>query len=205
MSDMQRENLRMAPTPSLERRMVAQCDSGTGERFLLGRRYTLDKNLGEDEGQGADGTVWFATDTQTGHLVFVKMFKAGTDEDDIKQMRCQREWAMVKRIQETRLAPKAAPLSHPIVALLESSYGTVSQGRTEEGALFYQVMERCDHDLFTPLARKHPRQGYKFSEPLARFLFRQIVNGVKLMADAGIHHRDLKMENILLKNVPPRG
>ena len=40
---------------------------------------------------------------------------------------------MVKRIQETRLAPKAAPLSHPIVALLESSYGTVSQGRTEEG------------------------------------------------------------------------
>ena len=55
-------------------------------------------------------------------------------------MRCQREWAMVKRIQETRLAPKAAPLSHPIVALLESSYGTVSQGRTEEGALFYQVV-----------------------------------------------------------------
>jgi len=60
-------------------------------------------------------------------------------------------------------------------------------------------MERCECDLFTPLAAKSPTMGFRFSEPLARFLFRQVVNGVLMLSRAGLAHRDLKLENILLK------
>ena len=50
----------MAPSEQLEHRMKLQCQKKIGEPFLLGMRYALDKNLGKEDGEGADGTVWFA-------------------------------------------------------------------------------------------------------------------------------------------------
>lgn len=40
--------------------------------------------------------------------------------------------------------------------------------------------------------------GGKFGEPLARFYFKQLIEGIKVCHKIGIVHRDLKCENLLL-------
>jgi len=194
------EGLRLAPTRGLENLMKTQCRSQRGERFTVARRYALYKNLSQKEGEGADGTVWFATDTKENKEVFVKLFQSRVDQNDTLRMRANREWAMVKKIKSMRLAPADATATHPIVALCEVAYGSIEQGHEEMGMCCIQVMERCDGDLFSILSCRQAPLGMRFSEPLARWLFRQILRGVKLMADNGVYHRDLKVENILIKN-----
>ena len=104
-------------------------------------RYALLHNLGQSEGEGADGTVWFASDTQQGEKsVFVKLFKHKVDDTEKLRNRAMREWAMVKRVRDLKLSPPDAELYHPIVALLETSYGSVTQGCKEEGCIYYQAI-----------------------------------------------------------------
>jgi len=126
-------------------------------------RYALLHNLGQSEGEGADGTVWFASDTQQGEKsVFVKLFKHKVDDTEKLRNRAMREWAMVKRVRDLKLSPNPNPnpnpnpkvkrvrdlklsppdaeLYHPIVALLETSYGSVTQGCKEEGCIYYQAI-----------------------------------------------------------------
>jgi len=108
---------------------------------------------------------------------------------------------MLKRFKDLKLVLSDAPLRHPIVAVLQMAYGELSQGASEEAApVYYQVLERCDRDLHDALNVCNSG-SYSFSEPLARFLFRQIIKAVQLCHEKGIHHRDLKCENILLKDL----
>lgn len=37
----------------------------------------------------------------------------------------------------------------------------------------------------------------RFSEPIARFYFHQLINGLEYVHNKGITHRDLKPENVL--------
>ena len=38
----------------------------------------------------------------------------------------------------------------------------------------------------------------RFSEPMTRYFFRQLITGLKHVHDSGITHRDLKPENLFL-------
>ncbi|KAG0245525.1 kinase-like domain-containing protein [Mortierella sp. GBAus27b] len=64
-------------------------------------------------------------------------------------------------------------------------------------------VEQSHYYLVTELARggelfDYIRDLSKLTEPQARHVFRQLLNGVKYLHDHGIVHRDLKLENILI-------
>lgn len=63
----------------------------------------------------------------------------------------------------------------------------------EEGNFLYMVSEFCDEELFDVLKNEGPYQ-----EPQARRIFRQIVMAVEAMHTAGVAHRDLSLENVML-------
>ena len=73
----------------------------------------------------------------------------------------------------------------------ESDY-TNDRGVTEK--VFYMALELCSGgELFDFIA-----QTGKFSEPLARYYFKQMIDGLEYMHNQGISHRDMKPENVLL-------
>lgn len=56
------------------------------------------------------------------------------------------------------------------------------------------VMEVCGGgDLLTFVRRRR-----KLNEDQAKFIFRQIINGLKYVHSKGVLHRDIKLDNILL-------
>lgn len=66
-----------------------------------------------------------------------------------------------------------------------------------EDEFVYLVMEYCDGGDLLGTLQAHPT-GY-FEEALAVRYFRQIVRAVNYLHRNGIAHRDLSLENILLR------
>ncbi|KAJ0406620.1 hypothetical protein ATCC90586_006120 [Pythium insidiosum] len=63
---------------------------------------------------------------------------------------------------------------------------------------WYMVMEYCEGgDLFSVLDRS---PNNRMEEVEAMRYFRQVVGGVQFLHDSGVAHRDLSLENVLLKN-----
>ena len=65
---------------------------------------------------------------------------------------------------------------------------------------YYIVMEYCNGGSLLTCLRKY-KELYKksFSEEIVQFLMRQIVRGLKYIHDHKIVHRDIKLDNILVK------
>ena len=62
------------------------------------------------------------------------------------------------------------------------------------------VLEYCNGgSLHSYLYNYIEKNGKPFPEDLVRYLMKQILNGVKILHERGIIHRDLKLNNILLK------
>lgn len=64
----------------------------------------------------------------------------------------------------------------------------------------YLVMEYCNGGSLSDALNNYlNKYGAPFSEELVRYLMKQILSGVEYLHKHGIIHRDLKLENILLK------
>lgn len=135
-------------------------------------RYTVEKTLG----RGGMATVELAVDEQLGRRVAVKRLFASLAGDDVFQTRFLREARM------------AAGLSHPnLVAVYDVG---------EEDGLPYIVMEYVEGETLAELmARTGPLQADRAVD-----LLLQICAGLEHAHAAGLVHRDIKPQNLLVRS-----
>ena len=86
--------------------------------------------------------------------------------------------------------------AHPnIIKLMDngvSTYTKVASGKQKEVAFI--VFELANGgELFTFIA-----DTGRFSEPVARYYFKQLLEGLEYCHNKGVAHRDLKLENLLI-------
>ena len=126
-------------------------------------------------GQGAFGKVNLGLNILTGRIVAVKSFDKNNSEltgDNMKKI-----------LYETDLMKK---LNHPNITKILEMF--------EDEKYFMIIMEYINGgNLFSFVKKRR-----KLSEKTAKFLFRQIILGIKYIHEQNIVHRDIKLENLLI-------
>ena len=126
-------------------------------------------------GQGAFGKVNLGLNILTGRIVAVKSFNKNNTELTGENM---------KKIKyETDLMKK---LNHPNITKILEMF--------EDEKYFLIIMEYINGgNLFSFVKKRR-----KLSEKTSKFLFRQIILGIKYIHEQNIVHRDIKLENLLI-------
>lgn len=104
--------------------------------------------------------------------------------------------------KELQMALNASNLNNPnIVHLYHNGIGTLTLNGKIHNDTHYLIMDYCSKkDLF-----RYVKNKKVFSEKHAKLIFKKILNGIKALHEAGICHRNLKLENILLdENFVPK-
>jgi len=155
---------------------MADSASSTEERMVKGLV------LGPVLGKGTFGVVRLGTKKETGHQFALKFLKR--DSKNFREDEVKKEIDCMKKIR------------HPhVVALLASTMKCkypLGDGKFELNVLM--VMEYANGgDLYDVIY-----YAGAFDEELGRTYFLQLLNGLQAIHDAGITHRDLKPNNILI-------
>jgi serine/threonine protein kinase len=157
------------PAEKRAARLHAEAEARVGS--VVGDRYTLDALLGT----GGMGAVYRVADVQTGAVFALKVLHTeyGSDPD------------LVARFE--REARAASQTGHPhIIDVLDF-------GKTDDGDVYF-VMENLEGvDLRGVIVEGGPMRPER-----AVSISRQICDALGAAHDAGIIHRDLKSENIML-------
>jgi len=160
------------PDPARFRAMIATLHLATPKKqpFSSADFYTFGRTIG----QGAYGQVTIGTQLLTSEKVAVKTFEKTKLADPTSRKRVAREIRILKA------------LSHPNVIKLLEVIDCPSKK--------YLIME------FAPGGDlcKYVREARRLKEPEACRLFCQIVDGLLYCHNAGIVHRDVKLDNILM-------
>lgn len=147
---------------------------------MMGRlgKYRIEREIG----RGATGVVYLGHDDELNRRVAIKVLEI----PDTVQGADRRE--MIERFR--REARAAAAVSHPNVAAI---YEVGTQGDTN-----YIAMEYCEG----PTVRDMLSMQGPFSKPYALNIAGQVLDALQAAHDAGIYHRDIKPDNIV---VSPKG
>ena len=130
--------------------------------------------IGKVIGKGAFGKVNLAIHRLTGKFVALKSIHKTFMNDESSYKKVMQEYNILKRAR------------HQNIVRLYESFET-------ETHIVY-VMEVCGGgDLLTFVRRRR-----KLKEDNAKFIFRQIIQGIQYVHTKGVLHRDIKMDNILL-------
>eukprot|EP01022_Parablepharisma_sp_SALTPOND_P008062 TRINITY_DN135136_c0_g1_i1.p1 TRINITY_DN135136_c0_g1~~TRINITY_DN135136_c0_g1_i1.p1 ORF type:complete len:1066 (-),score=121.39 TRINITY_DN135136_c0_g1_i1:164-3244(-) len=130
--------------------------------------------VGKLLGKGAFGKVNLGMHKLTGKLVALKAVKKEFLGDSVSKKKVMQEFSILKQIR------------HPHIIRLYETF------ESDKNIIF--VIELCSGgDLLT-----YVRKRRRLKEHVARFVFRQILEGLSYCHNKGILHRDIKLDNVLL-------
>jgi len=140
-------------------------------------RYRVTSKIGA----GGMGAVYAAVQENLSREVAVKVILASLARDPLVITRFEREAQLVAR------------LSHPNIVTVHDF------GRLDDGAL-YIVMERLQGTALSKLLRVHGRMPW----PTTLRIVRDVTSAVAAAHKAGVIHRDLKPDNVMLVDAEGR-
>mmetsp|Transcript_3167 Transcript_3167/g.3899 ORF Transcript_3167/g.3899 Transcript_3167/m.3899 type:complete len:156 (+) Transcript_3167:10-477(+) len=137
----------------------------------------------ETIGEGSYGKVVLAKHFETGHELAVKYMRIDyCTESTLEEF--NHEVGIMKRLSHQNL-----------VKLVDScAEATLVESEKKQYKVCYFSMELANEGTLFQYIEKTGR----FEEPFARYIFRQLIQAVEAMHEAGISHCDIKPENILL-------
>jgi 5'-AMP-activated protein kinase catalytic alpha subunit len=157
--------------------VVSRQLSGAEKQDVLGVRINDYKMDDKVLGVGGFGKVRLATSRTTGHQVAIKIIKR-------EKLQARSETLLAREVKHHER------LRHENIVRLYTWIRTPGK--------YYLVMEVCPHgDLLGYLNKVGA-----LPVPTARAFFKQLLSGVAFCHSLGVHHRDLKLENVLLAELP---
>jgi MAP/microtubule affinity-regulating kinase len=153
--------------------------SSSGDKSSAGKglfdKYAIDRN--KKYGEGGYGATFAAVDKTTGEALACKLIDMRRMREDAIKKEC--------KILET--------LTHPNVISVK---GHGPGESSNDKHIYYIFMELASGgELFDQVI---DRGATAMDEPTARGFFGQIIDGIAYCHLAGVAHRDLKLENVLL-------
>eukprot|EP00931_Biecheleriopsis_adriatica_P116882 TRINITY_DN92467_c0_g1_i1.p1 TRINITY_DN92467_c0_g1~~TRINITY_DN92467_c0_g1_i1.p1 ORF type:complete len:731 (+),score=97.66 TRINITY_DN92467_c0_g1_i1:73-2193(+) len=153
--------------------LTARLDKqATPFKKLTSSLFSGEYSVGKFLGRGASASVWEALRSDNQERVAVKVFDQG--QRDKRQ--AHREMKVLSRIQHPRII---------------EAYEVIETSRHAQ-----LICELVDGESLRSYSHRQPDR--KLPEPLARKLYRQVVEGVSYCHEKLVVHRDLKLENLLL-------
>ncbi len=146
--------------------------------FTLGGRYVIERHISS----GSFGAVYKAADRSIpNHAVALKLLHIPAENDEARE----------KGLRELRLI---ASVAHPSVVQFKD-YGWF------EGRLWFAMPWYSGHTLYDRIGGDDLTIRTPLSRADARPIFERLAQGLAAMHAVGIHHHDIKPENVFLANV----
>ncbi|EAR85679.2 Serine/Threonine kinase domain protein (macronuclear) [Tetrahymena thermophila SB210] len=150
------------------------------EQLFL-NRYRLGRNIG----QGSQGQVKLALDTQTGLKVAIKIFKH-RKMNNMDFLYLQREVNILSQLQGHRAFLKLIDFAYNIIYV---------NGHGQKEVISVIIMEYANNGCLFDLVSFFQE---KYSENVIKVIALQLIDAIEHMQKYKISHRDLKLENIVI-------
>uniref|UniRef100_A0A6V2L7G4 Protein kinase domain-containing protein n=2 Tax=Ditylum brightwellii TaxID=49249 RepID=A0A6V2L7G4_9STRA len=120
----------------------------------------------------------------------------------IRELRCRCEEDPVKEVKAMQLIQRHHQQTNPNRTIGEAMIGSKvmpSRDILDDGDYLYSVMPFCDGgEFFDYLFNEDDGNAMIIGENEARRYFLQILEGIETMQNAGVTHRDMSLENLMI-------